>query len=61
MKYLMEHLMEYLMFFIPHFKTEYGEVSENGPDGNYIKCKISGLKFLGCYIRGKIEYLEELK
>ena len=53
--------MKYLLFFIPHFKTEYGEVSENGADGDYIKCKITGIKFLGCYIRGKIEYLGDSK
>ena len=57
----MKYLLKYLTFFIPHFKTEYGEISENGPDGKYIKCKISGIKFLGCYIRGKIEYLGDSK
>lgn len=40
-----------LMFFVPHYKTQPGEVEI---DGEFKKCELSGLFFLGYVIRGTI-------
>ena len=44
-------LFSSLMFFIPHFKTQPGEVEM---EGELKKCELRGLFFLGYVVRGTI-------
>lgn len=44
-------LFSSLMFFVPHYKTRPGEVKVNG---EYKKCELSGVFFLGYVVRGTI-------
>lgn len=44
-------LFSSLMFFVPHYKTQPGEVEM---EGEIKKCELSGLFFLGYVVRGVI-------
>ena len=44
-------LFSSLMFFVPHYKTQPGEVEI---DGVFKKCELSGVFFLGYVVRGTI-------
>ena len=45
------NLFSSLMFFVPHYKTQPGEVEM---DGEVKRCELRGLFFLGYVVRGTI-------